>query len=276
VPAVAEETNNTQKLETEMRLAALARSSQGEEVGGEAGHVPEAVSIKELKHGLEVANTRLMDMERHVNILSQRIERSSAPTAATLLTSGEESMPQGEEGVGAVRWGSRETELKQRIAHLERLLVAQCEAQHAHVLAARQVLVMAQEATTDAYSVAIPTVLHAPSGVPRALTPPLPHPPPSIPTQEEGRGVSTGTTKVGVRGAENQGGCAHRVQVDQGAKLGVANAPNAANSADGHRSYALADTESDSHKEETISKTSASLHVGLIRVGCFLLWSVWE
>ena len=110
--------------------------------------------------------------------------------AATLLTSGEESMPQGEEGVGAVRWGSRETELKQRIAHLERLLVAQCEAQHAHVLAARQVLVMAQEATTDAYSVAIPTVLHAPSGVPRTLTPPLTHPPPSIPTQEEGRGVS--------------------------------------------------------------------------------------
>ncbi len=65
-----------------------------------------------------------------------------------------------------------------------------CEAQHTHVLAARQVLVMTQEATTDAYSVAIPTVLHAPSGVPRALTPPLPHPPPSIPTQEEGRGVS--------------------------------------------------------------------------------------
>ena len=81
--------------------------------------------------------------------------------------------------------------------------------------------------------------------------------------------LATGTTKVGVRGAENQGGCAHRVQVDQGAKLGVANARNAANSADGHRSYALADTESDSHKEETISKTSASLHVGLIRVGCF-------
>jgi len=65
-----------------------------------------------------------------------------------------------------------------------------CEAQHTHVLAARQVLVMTQEATTDAYSVAIPTVLHAPSGVPRTLTPPLPHPPPSIPTQEEGRGVS--------------------------------------------------------------------------------------
>lgn len=145
------------------------------------------------------------------------------------------------------------------------------------MLAARQVLVMAQEATTDAYSVAIPTVLHAPSGVPRTFTPPRPHPPPSIPTQEEGRGVSTGTTKVGVRGAENQGGCAHRVQVDQGAKLGVgANARNVANSADGHRSYALADTESDSHKEETISKTSASLHVGWIRVGCFLLWSVWE
>ena len=203
MPAVAEETNNTQKLETEMRLAALARSSQGEEVGGEAGHVPEAVSIKELKHGLEVANTRLMDMERHVNILSQRIERSSAPTAATLFTSGGgESMAQGEEGVGSVRWGWRETELQQRIAHLERLLVAQCEAQHANVLAARQVLVMAQEATTDAYSVAIPTVLHAPSGVPRPLTPPLPHPPPSIPTQEEGRGVR----KVGVRGAENQGG----------------------------------------------------------------------
>ena len=67
-----------------------------------------------------------------------------------------------------------------------------------------------------------------------------------------------------------------RLTVDQGAKLGVANARNAANSADGHRSYALADTESDSHKEETISKTSASLHVGWIRVGCFLLWSVWE
>jgi hypothetical protein len=81
--------------------------------------------------------------------------------------------------------------------------------------------------------------------------------------------VSTGTTKVGVRGAENV--------FDQGAKLGVgANARNAANSADGHRSYELADTESDSHKEETISKTSASLHVGLIRVSCFLLWSVWE
>ena len=67
-----------------------------------------------------------------------------------------------------------------------------------------------------------------------------------------------------------------RLTVDQGAKLGVANARNAANSADGHRSYALADTESDSHKEETISENSASLHVGLIRVGCFLLWSVWE
>ena len=68
-----------------------------------------------------------------------------------------------------------------------------------------------------------------------------------------------------------------RLTLDQGAKLGVgANARNAANSADGHRSYALADTESDSHKEETISKTSASLHVGWIRVGCFLLWSVWE
>ena len=156
------------------------------------------------------------------------------------------------------------------------------------MLAARQVLVMAQEArqlstsimATDmrgrAYSFAIPTVLHALSGVPRTLTPPLPHSPPSIPTQEEGRGVNTGTTKVGVRGAENQGGGAHRVQVDQGAKLGVANARNAANSAEGHRSYALADTESDSHKEETISKTSASLHVGWIRVGCFLLWSVWE
>ena len=66
-----------------------------------------------------------------------------------------------------------------------------------------------------------------------------------------------------------------RLTLDQGAKLGVgANARNAANSADGHRSYALADTESDSHKEETISKTSASLHVGWIRVGCFLLWSV--
>ena len=65
-----------------------------------------------------------------------------------------------------------------------------CEPQHTHVLAAWQVLVMAQEATTDAYSVAIPTVLHAPSGVPRTLTPPLPIPPPSIPTQEEGRGVS--------------------------------------------------------------------------------------
>ena len=65
-----------------------------------------------------------------------------------------------------------------------------CEAQHTQVLAALQVLVMAQEATTDAYSVAIPTVLHAPSGVPRTLTPPLPIPPPSIPTQEEGRGVS--------------------------------------------------------------------------------------
>ncbi len=64
-----------------------------------------------------------------------------------------------------------------------------------------------------------------------------------------------------------------RLTVDQGAKLGVANARNAANFADGHRSYALADTESDSHKEETISKSSASLHVGLIRVGCFLLWS---
>ena len=80
-----------------------------------------------------------------------------------------------------------------------------------------------------------------------------------------------------MRGAEIQRGGAHRVQVDQGAKLGVgANARNVANSADGHRSYALADTESDSHKEETISKTSASLHVGWIRVGCFLLWSVWE
>ena len=68
-----------------------------------------------------------------------------------------------------------------------------------------------------------------------------------------------------------------RLTLDQGAKLGVgANARNAANSADGHRSYALADTESDSHKEETISENSASLHVGLIRVGCFLLWSVWE
>ena len=71
-----------------------------------------------------------------------------------------------------------------------------------------------------------------------------------------------------MRGAENV--------FDQGAKLGVANARNAANSADGHRSYALADTESDSHKEETISKTSANLHVGCIRVGFFLLWSVWE
>ncbi len=66
-----------------------------------------------------------------------------------------------------------------------------------------------------------------------------------------------------------------RLTLDQGAKLGVgANARNAANSADGH--HALADTESDSHKEETISENSASLHVGWIRVGCFLLWSVWE
>ena len=233
------------KLETEVRPAILARSSQGEEAEGEAGQAPEAVSIKELKHGLEVANTRLIDMERHVNILSQRIERSSAPTAATFFTSGGgESMPQGEEGVGAVRWGWRETELQQRIAHLERLLVAQCEAQHANILAAQQVLAMAQEATTDAHSsnsVAIPTVLHAQSGVPH-LTPPLPHHPPSIPTQVE-RGVSTGTTKVGVRGAENQGGGADRVQVDEGrkgetAKLCVA---NAATSADGHRSDAHAD-----------------------------------
>jgi hypothetical protein len=286
--AIAEETDNTHKLETEVWPTALARTSQGEEVGEEAGQAPEAVSIKELKHGLEVANTRLMDMERHVNILSQRIERSSAPTAATLFTSGGgESMPQGEEGVGAVRWGWRETELQQRIAHLERLLVAQCEAQHANVLAARQVLEMAQEATTDAHSsssVAISTVLHARSGVPRALIPPLPHPPPSIPTQEEGRGVSTGTTKVGVRGAENQGGCADRVHVvewseGETAKLCVA---NASTSADGHRSDARADTESDMHKEVTISLTSSSLHsrtswslhVGLIRVGCFLLWSV--
>ena len=89
-----------------------------------------------------------------------------------------------------------------------------CEAQHTHVLAARQVLVMAQEATTDAYSVAIPTVLHAPSGVPRTLTPPLPHPPPSIPTQEEGRGVSNRDNESWCEGAENQGGGAHLVQVD--------------------------------------------------------------
>ena len=282
--AIAEENDNTHELGTEVRPAALARSSQGEEVGGVAGQAPEAVSIKELKHGLEVANTRLMDMERHVNILSQRIERSSAPIAATLFTSGGgESMAQGEEGVGSVRWGWRETELQQRIAHLERLLVAQCEAQHANVLAARQVLVMAQGATTDAHSsssVAISTVLHARSGVPRALTPPLPHPPPSIPTQEEGRGVR----KVGVRGAENQGGRADRVQVDEGreGETAILCFANASTSADGHRSDSRADTESDTHKEEIISltssslhsQTSSSLHVGLIRVGCFLLWSV--
>lgn len=271
--AIAEEPDNTRKLETEMQSAVLARSSQGEEVGREAGQAPEAVSIKELKHGLEVANTRLMDMERHVSILSQRIERSSAPATATLFMSGGgESTPQSEDGVGAVRWGSRETELQQRIAHLERLLVAQCEAQHAHVLAARQ-MAIAQASATDSYSVATPTILHTQSGVPRTLTPPLPHPPPSIPTQGEGRGASTGTTPVGVRrGAGNQGGGADRVTQDEGreketAMLCVA---NAANAGDGHHSDAHADT----HKEETMRDASWSLHVSLIQVGRFLLWSV--
>ena len=184
----------------------------GEEVGEGGGQAQELVSIKELKHGLDVANTRLIDMERHVRMLSDRIVQnpsliaSSALTAASMLTtplagpdvlrsaSGGEPTKQGQEGEASGAGSARETELQQRIAHLERLLLAQCEAQHSHLLPAQRPS-LAQD------SIASPHPVTA-TAVPRDVAqPPLHpvHPAPSLPLSlsEEGGGLNAVTSPGG-------------------------------------------------------------------------------
>ena len=167
----------------------------GQVVGEGTGQAQEGASIKELKHGLEVANTRLMDMERHVRMLSERIVHnpslfgSSALTAASLITN-PLAGPDDETGEVGGAGGARETQLQQRIAHLERLLVAQCEAQHSHLLPS-QPFPLAQNATPEPHPVAATIV---PEDV---APPPPPHPAPSLPLSEERRGSNTVESPVG-------------------------------------------------------------------------------
>jgi len=147
-----------------------SRGSQREEQAGQ----DDAGSLQEVRRELLIATTRLAHMEQHVNLLTERLEASTASAANSpgLLMhlpptsggiSGKASMPAGmparfstslpnaEEGGGMWASGARdrldvlekshsnvEVVLKRRVAHLERLLLTQFEAQIVDEAAARR------------------------------------------------------------------------------------------------------------------------------------------